>query len=275
MSKNKVRQIRLRLSLTQRELAEKAGTSQQQIQRIESGKIATNLLLAQAICSALGQPLEVVFPQAAKALLKLQEEVKATHYLTHERLSAVEKAGIEADKRTWFLKVLLTGCDEELSFGISASEHRRLYGLMQGEDSATSFVVFNTARDCIALNLHEVTFHQFLYEPPTTRSISRADNTEDEEQESDAAQLIFVGGRQITLGINLDEPDEDGYSGQLGGIFTTLDGGVIEANERFLITDDAGEDAFIRAGSLALLRVPLWALGEGEDEENEEEGDQA
>jgi len=50
---------------------------------------------------------------------------------------------------------------------------------------------------------------------------------------------------------------------------------VIEANERFLITDDAGEDAFIRAGSLALLRVPLWALGEGEDGENEEEGDQA
>ncbi len=274
MSKNKVRQIRLHLSLTQRELAEKAGTSQQQIQRIEAGKIATNIKLANSISNALGKPLEAVFPQAAKALKRLREDMAASHYLPDdEQWSVVEKAGIEADPRTWFLQVLLNGHKEVIEFQISASQQRRLYSVMQSEDSLARFVVFDTARDCVALNLQEVAFHQFLYEPPTVQFISSPENTEDDEHERDSARLTFLGGHQIRLGVDRDRPDDEDDTGQLGGIFTMLDGGAYEDNERFLITDDSGENAFIRVGSLAMLQVPLWALNELVDDEEVESTD--
>lgn len=58
---NNIKQLRTQLSITQRELAYMVGTSQQQIQRIETGKVAAKLGLAQAICKALDKPLNIVF----------------------------------------------------------------------------------------------------------------------------------------------------------------------------------------------------------------------
>lgn len=55
MLRNNIKQLRIQLSITQRELAYMVGTSQQQIQRIETGKVAAKLGLAQAICNALGK----------------------------------------------------------------------------------------------------------------------------------------------------------------------------------------------------------------------------
>lgn len=272
MSKNKVRQIRLCLSLTQRELAEKAGTSQQQIQRIESGKIATNLSLARSISTVLGKPLEVVFPEAAKALKQLHEEVEKTRYLSDERLAAVEKAGIEADVKTWFLKVLLRGRDEPFIFNISPSEKRRLYVAMQREGDLTAFVAFDTEKNCVALNLHEVTFHQFLFEGPMVEFVSsEEDGASNREDQDERVRLIFVDGREIELSVEQDEPDDDDDVGQLGHILSMLEMGVPEENERYRITDVDGEDAFIRAGSLSLIQVPLWALREIEDSSEEED----
>lgn len=53
MLQNHIKQLRTQQSITQRELAFMVGTSQQQIQRIETGKVAAKLSLAQAICNAL------------------------------------------------------------------------------------------------------------------------------------------------------------------------------------------------------------------------------
>ncbi|WP_163467470.1 helix-turn-helix transcriptional regulator, partial [Klebsiella michiganensis] len=43
MIQNNIKQLRTQLSITQRELAYMVGTSQQQIQRIETGKVAAKL----------------------------------------------------------------------------------------------------------------------------------------------------------------------------------------------------------------------------------------
>ncbi|VAG28680.1 transcriptional regulator, y4mF family [Enterobacter hormaechei] len=43
MIQNNIKQLRTQLSITQRELAYMVGTSQQQIQRIETGKVAADL----------------------------------------------------------------------------------------------------------------------------------------------------------------------------------------------------------------------------------------
>lgn len=52
--------------------------------------------------------------------------------------------------------------------------------------------------------------------------------------------------------------------GQLNAFFETLDCEP-ETTERFMITDEDGEDAFIRIGSIAMVRVVLDVLEPVED----------
>ncbi|EPE1341655.1 helix-turn-helix transcriptional regulator [Salmonella enterica] len=101
MSRNLVRQHRVLLSMTQRELAEKVGTSQQQIQRIETGKIAAKLGIAQTICTVLNKPLQVVFPEAEKSLTEFRNKGSQRD----EDLSEVADNGIEMDAFAWTVKL--------------------------------------------------------------------------------------------------------------------------------------------------------------------------
>jgi DNA-binding XRE family transcriptional regulator len=66
VKKNRIQELRTALGLTQRQLASMVGTSQQQIQRLETGLQAARLDLAARICSALGKPIQQVFPATKK-----------------------------------------------------------------------------------------------------------------------------------------------------------------------------------------------------------------
>lgn len=59
--KNKVKQYRLELGLSQADLAKLVGTSQQQIHRIENGLHRIDLKMATQICVKLNRTLEEVF----------------------------------------------------------------------------------------------------------------------------------------------------------------------------------------------------------------------
>lgn len=269
MSTNKVRQIRTKLSLSQRELAERAGTSQQQIQRIEAGTITTNLPLANSICRVLGKPLDVVFPKAAQALRELQKEMEESHSVTDEALERAADEGIEADASRWTFKVILKGHNEPLFFPISASEKRRLYSAIQDEDagSLVQFGVFDTEDHRVAVNLGEVSFCQFLFDSPHT--IDRRGDV----QENGGVDVLIVmagGGSGIGLSVDIDDTSDGDDLGQLGHIFYMM-GCEADPSDRYRIVDVDGEHAFVRAGSIALLKVALWALGEGgHDDESED-----
>ncbi|EAB8123143.1 TPA: hypothetical protein HHM78_004590 [Escherichia coli] len=67
------------------------------------------------------------------------------------------------------------------------------------------------------------------------------------------------------------EPDEsedesDGDIGQLNAFFDILESEP-ESTERYQLTDIDGEDAFIRIGSIAMVRVPLDALEPVEEDD--------
>lgn len=64
--KNKVKQYRLELGLSQADLAKAVGTSQQQIHRIENGLHRIDLKTATQICVKLNRKLEEVFPTEDK-----------------------------------------------------------------------------------------------------------------------------------------------------------------------------------------------------------------
>ncbi len=127
MLQNNIKQLRTQLSITQRELAFMVGTSQQQIQRIETGKVAAKLGLAQAICNALDKPLNVVFPESDRLINNFRKKRRKTD----EDLEAIATSGIEMDSGLWTVKLWLQGQRDYLLLPISAADKRRFYYYFQ------------------------------------------------------------------------------------------------------------------------------------------------
>jgi DNA-binding XRE family transcriptional regulator len=80
MARNQISRFRKAQALSQRALAQKVGTSQQQIQRIEAGVQSTDLDLAARIADALSSPLEKVFPELMR--LKKPKGKKKSNRIT-------------------------------------------------------------------------------------------------------------------------------------------------------------------------------------------------
>ena len=59
--KNKIRQLREALGLTQQQLGERVGTSRQAINALETEKNEPSIWLAYDIARVFGQPIEYVF----------------------------------------------------------------------------------------------------------------------------------------------------------------------------------------------------------------------
>lgn len=256
MVQNNIKQIRTQLSITQRELALAVGTTQQQIQRIETGKIAAKLEVAQAICSVLKKPLSFVFPNSDDMLRKLSNKRSSGD----GDLEEIAKNGIEMDGCAWSVKIWLKGHQDYLVLPIASADKRRFYAYFQEKASPDfeRFFVFDSEQHRYALNSREVAFHQFLFEP--LGSVPVDDNNE-EDSELSVHITLENGGPTIILCCDPDEPEDGEFEdiGQLNGFFDMLELDP-ETTERYMITDIDGEDAFIRIGSIAMVRVALNAL---------------
>ncbi|EKA5400733.1 helix-turn-helix transcriptional regulator [Cronobacter sakazakii] len=264
MLQNNIKQFRTQLSITQRELAFMVGTSQQQIQRIETGKVAAKLSLAQAICNALDKPLNVVFPESDRFINDFRKKRRKTD----EDLEAIATSGIEMDSAIWTVKVWLQGQQDYLLLPISAADKRRFYYYFQetANPNVERFFVFDSDQYRYALNIREVVFHQFLSD-----GLSPIVAEEDDDYEDDyfSVHITLVnGGPVIPLSVEPDAPqnEEADDIGQLNAFFEKLDCEP-ETTDRYMLTDEDGEDSFIRIGSIAMVRVLLDALEYVEEDE--------
>lgn len=264
MLQNNIKQLRTQLSITQRELAFMVGTSQQQIQRIETGKVAAKLSLAQAICNALDKPLNVVFPESDRFINDFRKKRRKTD----EDLEAIATSGIEMDSGLWTVKLWLQGQQDYLLLPISAADKRRFYYYFQEKNTPNTerFFVFDSSEYRYALNIREVVFHQFLSDGFAPIVSEEYDAYEDDY--FNVHITLVNGGPVIPLSVEPDAPqnEETDDIGQLNAFFDTLDCEP-ETTDRFMITDEDGEDAFIRIGSIAMVRVALDALEPVEDDE--------
>lgn len=264
MLQNNIKQLRTQLSITQRELAFMVGTSQQQIQRIETGKVAAKLSLAQAICNALDKPLNVVFPESDRLISDFRKKRRKTD----EDLEVIATSGIEMDSGLWTVKLWLQGQQDYLLLPISAADKRRFYYHFQEQTAPNTdrFFVFDSSGYRYALNMREVVFHQFLSDGFTPIMSEEEDDNADDY--FNVHITLVNGGPVIPLSVESDAPqnEETDDIGQLNVFFDTLDYEP-ETTDRFMITDEDGEDAFIRIGSIAMVRVALDALEPVEDDE--------
>ncbi|MGB7803540.1 helix-turn-helix transcriptional regulator [Buttiauxella sp.] len=264
MPQNNIKQLRTQLSITQRELAFMVGTSQQQIQRIETGAVAAKLGLAQSICNALDKPLNVVFPESNRLI----NDFRSKRSKTDEDLETIASSGIEMDSGLWTVKLWLQGQQDYLLLPISAADKRRFYYYFQEKTTPNTecFFVFDSAEHRYALNIREVVFHQFLSDGFAPIVSEEDDGYEDDY--FDVHITLANGGSEIPLSVEPDVAanEETGEIGQLNAFFEMLDSDA-ESTERYMLTDEDGEDAFIRIGSIAMVRVALDALEPVEEED--------
>lgn len=263
MSRNLVRQHRGQLSMTQRELAEKVGTSQQQIQRIETGKIAAKLGIAQTICTVLNKPLQAVFPEAEKSLTAFRNKGSQRD----EDLSEIANDGIEMDAFAWTVKLFLSGHEKPLFLPILSADKRRFHSYFyeEADNNVVPFFVFDSDKYRFALNIREVAFHQFLSDPVV---MQREEVSDDEEGRYNVWITLTDGTSVIPVSVEADEASDENSdgTGQLDNIFSLLEDGP-SPGQRFHLTDEDGETAFVRTGSVAMLQVALDVLNPVESDE--------
>ncbi|HDR2385906.1 MULTISPECIES: helix-turn-helix transcriptional regulator [Enterobacteriaceae] len=261
---NKIKELRTQLSITQRELADMVGTSQQQIQRIETGKVAAKLGLAQAISAVLKKPLNAVFPDSDNLLQKLRNQGSRSS----DELKDIAASGIEMDGRFWTVKLWLRGQKDYLLLPISPADKRRFYSYF--EESTVPdherFFVFDSEQHRYAINAREVIFHQFLFDgfPP----IHDDEDSDTNEGSYGNVHITMVNGGpviELCCESEVSENDEFDDIGQLNALFDTLELEP-ESTERYQITDEDGEDAFIRIGSVAMVRISLDVLDSVEED---------
>jgi transcriptional regulator with XRE-family HTH domain len=241
MAKNRILQLRKSAKLTQRELAERAGTSQQQIQRVEAGVVAVRLDLANKIADALQVRLPEVFPALAKSAKVGRRKRKS--------IDDPELA-VDLDPRIWTAK-FFTFDGREYQFELSSFDQQRLESTIGSSDKR--FFIFNSQSKSVAVNISKLAACQFLFDPPFTK---RSEN----EDISYVLKLHLASAQQplsfeLTPDTKTPEEDEDGFASQLGMLFIRLDGAD---DDEILWFDDADEErVYVRSNELVLVEAPL------------------
>jgi transcriptional regulator with XRE-family HTH domain len=259
MTENYIRELRRKKGLTQRELAGKAGTSQQQIQRIEAGVQAARFDLATRLAAALGEPLPRVFPATEEALRQSRKRHKSPGQAADDAQLHIEleEAGLDMQAEQWMVKYRLRGGAEGV-LTISGPEHRRLWRLLDPHNDEEGFMVFDAGDRRFAINPVHLTFCHLIFEGASVEAERAEDQSEDGYEVrfwlADCATPLTFGVEPDTASI--DDETEDGEC-QLQDLFYYAENGT---ETRLKFKDEDGEMAFFRVRDVAMFSAPLEAV---------------
>ncbi|HEY0996230.1 MAG TPA: helix-turn-helix transcriptional regulator [Gemmatimonadaceae bacterium] len=233
---NRIRPLRDARGWSQHDLATAAGTSQQQVARIEAGTQSVRLELALALAAALEAELAEVFPDARRPLARARK-----------RRAGRARAG-EPEPATWFLSLRLRG-GTMLDVVVPSAVARALRERLAARAPASPFFVFEAGPVALAVNVDHLVHYHELWDG--TGPDDWHDERVPEEQvgiflAEGGAPLLFDAGAREDAGAGTHPRD----------LLDLLDTAV-RANEFVSFRDADGEEAFFRAGDVALLSVPL------------------
>lgn len=278
---NKIREFRVAKGLSQSRLAALVGTSQQQIQRIESGVQTTKAWLAISICNVLGVKLNQAFPRIDRPVKAAMKRTKRQDVLDQRGLDEIERAGVDMRNAQWRFVYELRGGTSGF-FWVAHAEMERLKEFLHDddEDLAGEFFVFDSLEFRVAVNPAHILHAQLLFDVGLMNPENRR------EMEVGPCEVAFhfaPGGK--TVGVEMDpdsismsegvEQDEDPHRYQLQEMFAYL--GINSGFPRLAIVDMDGEENFMRIADVALIVCPLRLvevdLYAAEDDEDDDEDD--
>lgn len=274
MTDNRIREFRKQLGMTQRSLAQAAGTSQQQIQRIESGVQDARFDLAVRICSSLQRSMGEVFPSTARALKAAPTPTEtAPHRLSDALYAALEDAGLDMDPRAWLFKFRLDG-GYTGQLWVNGREKRRLLDAVLSPKEG-EFLVFDTDTHRYAINPEHLVYGHFMFEAAATMAEGSAEEPTWPLRLAlrfpDSPDPAFFEVEGDTQSLEND-PDSDD-SVQLQNLFYCFEAGV---GERMSFADQDGEVVVFSPKKVSMVWVPLRAVNaelrdaerEGEEEDH-------
>lgn len=251
---NLISERRRQLGLSQRALADVVGTSQQQIQRIESGVQTARLDLAIKIANALKSSLGEIFPR----LPKTRQSKATTRTKRPKREEEPEfvdgqylKAGIDTDPRHWTIKMGFHD-GREFLYAVSATEKERISSIVW--NASFDFLVFDTKNTRVAVRRDNITFCNFLFDLNLI-----------EQEEKDEVQAVVVHFVESQTPVRFEvepddieaEDDEDGFRSQLQNLFFYIEATSADEDEVLWFDDMDNERVYVRTKQLLSLEVPL------------------
>ena len=162
---NNIRKFRLDNHLSQRALAEASGTTQQLIQRMESGIQETiNVDVAMNISKVLEAPFETIFPAAKRATAsqKRRQKSASTKDDGTKLISDLEKIGFSSSAEDMVARLIFSNGYECLH-PLSGKDLDRVWKAAQRIGNAgEKFVIYFTESCVAAVNLDHVFCIQFI-----------------------------------------------------------------------------------------------------------------
>ncbi|MFM0607654.1 helix-turn-helix transcriptional regulator [Paraburkholderia sediminicola] len=260
--RNNLKSLRKAAGLTQAKLAEEAGTSQQQIQRIEAGTVVTRVILAAKLAKALGVSAAQIFPEMAELVSSIKTPIGDYDDRT---LDKCDDTGVDLDPRLWTLKILLRGHKDPMYFQVSSREKRRVADLLNADfdgGDSPQLCAFESHTSAVLVNLTHVVFAHILYD------MFAEPNPSEKEPVS-----VYLVGRVKPLKFDVESdfgtPGAEDDCGQFRGLLLSESFGV-SPGTRLTFTDCDGEQVFIRASALALIDIPLWVVKPSFEDETDE-----
>jgi len=187
----------------------------------------------------------------------------------------MEDAGIDLAPEDWTLKLWLRG-QKRFLFSISGIEQKRLWSLFQ-EAENSSFLVFNTRTERVALNRNQIQAWQFLWDAPNLVDLTENEPGYMNVVLAHQSEAIRFDTKPDTEQFDPDAEKRDDRSSELQEIFVALEVAGGESDTLITFEDVDGEEVFIRASEIALLSVPISdvepAVGTTQDEDLDEIGD--
>ena len=264
---NNIRTLRVAKGLSQTELAEMIGTSQQQIQRIEAGRQAIRLDLALGVAEALGQRLERIFPAAADALEGRRMTSSADReWAIQGRREELEASGIEPGNGVWWIQPRLR-CGAEPLLLVDKAEWDRLFSCLQDNPQQC---------DSPMLGLRTRT-HEVVINRSHIVSCEMGFDVGDQDYQidlSDSAVQVWTTGSPEPVKIDVKPDDVRGEDLEpiAGRLFDLVSGSIYPGMISF--QDLEGDYKWVNQDDLELLAVHYRFLdGNFYDEEDEEAND--
>jgi transcriptional regulator with XRE-family HTH domain len=260
-----IKKFRLEKKLTQRALAKLVGTSQQQIQRLEVGIFPIRLDLAARISDALGLPMEKVFPALSPVLKKFPG-----HKLDSEKAQQeLEEAGVEVDGVIWTVEFGLRN-GASMQYTMPSANKRALseflanYGYHSGRQPGIPFFWFDSYFDSVCVNLSQVVYSRFMYDPP--RDLSFNLQSDEESEESPETVRVWLNNRPEPLEFSAaiddvpeEQDEEEPEFGRLEQLLIDLDGNMSD-DDFVSFMDEDGEAVYLRVADIAMIAVPQCLL---------------
>jgi transcriptional regulator with XRE-family HTH domain len=275
---NYIKKFRQEKKLSQRELAKLAGTSQQQIQRLEVGIAPIRLDLASRISDALGQPMGKVFPALSPVLKKFTGRKLQSDKAQEE----LEKAGVEIDEVIWTVELGLRN-GASVQYMMPSARKRDLeeflanYGYHSGRQPGIPFFWFDSNLDSVSVNLGQIVYSRFMYDSPRDPSINLQSNEKSEEDPGTVRVWLNNRREPLKFIAALDEvpeqqDEEEVESGRLQQLLIELDGNLSD-DDFVSFMDEDGEEVYLRVADISLIAVPQCLLEPDLHDDNEEDNE--